>query len=149
EKVGKKAYCQRSPPRTAEELLFQQKSLELLGQMDQSYVEAINRDLQRSDPSKRWSMLTLAFYCRVKDHLQDGTPLAFPAAVAKAYVLNPDVNDTDVCRECDYRLPRGHFTLCPVCGRGSVCFNQIRAAEKSRLAEQSRLARQNALKTPK
>src|SRR5262245_5428979 len=111
--------------------------------MDQRYAESICQELLPSNRSNRSSGIMLAFLRRVNDHLRDGTPLAFPAAVAEAFVKDPDVNDNDVCRECDYKLPRGCFTLCPVCGRGSVCSSYVRSAEKNLLAEK------NALMTPK
>jgi hypothetical protein len=138
EKLEKHPRCQPPPPASVADLLFQEKTLELLGQMDQRYAESVRQDLRRGPPDS-YSWLTLVFFGRVLDHLQDGTPLAFPAGVAEAYVLNPDVYGNDVCRECEYKLPRGCFTLCPVCERGSVCSDLIRSVEKNALAEKNAL----------
>src|SRR5580700_5777921 len=102
EKLEKHTRLQPPPPPSAAELLFQEKCRELLGQMDQKYAKIICEEMR---PGGHWSSLTLAFSCRLFDHLEKGTPLAFPAAVAEAYLLNPKAGDDGECEECGYKLP--------------------------------------------
>jgi hypothetical protein len=131
DKLEKHSRLQPPPPPSAEELLFQAKVAELLGQMDQNYSESVYEDLRSGGDSRPFSALTIAFIGRVLGHLQEGTPLALPAAVAEAYVLNPNTEEDGACELCGYKLPLELFTICPVCGRGSVFDLQILSARKN------------------
>jgi hypothetical protein len=86
-------------------------------EVDKRYTRLVVADLQRNsrDP-ERWSGLTVEFLLRAADHVREGLPLAFPAAVAEAYVGNPHAGHATACRQCHYKLPSAYFTLCPVCG---------------------------------
>jgi hypothetical protein len=97
---------------------------QLLGEIDPSHAQRIKEDLASSGRMRRpseWSGMTLAFVSRVADHVKAGTPLAFPTAVGEAYLGDPGAVDEASCQKCHYKLPRGCFRLCPVCG-GSVGF---------------------------
>src|ERR1700692_4011410 len=97
--------------------------------MDQKYVEIVRRDMRRH--VEDWSALTTAFSRRLCDHLEKGTPLAFPAAVAEAYLLNPKAGEDGECEECGYKLPLDVFTMCPVCVRGCVVHYYVASAHRN------------------
>ena len=120
EKLEKHPRCQPPHPPSARDLLFQEKFWELLGQMDQKYAEIVCADRRIGADPERQSALTNAFMHRLLDHFERGTPLAFPAVVAEAYLANPKAGEDVECEECGYKLPMGLVTICPVCGRGSV-----------------------------
>jgi hypothetical protein len=117
EKLENNPRWQPPPPPSAEDLLYREKLRELLSGMEQKYAEIVYQDLA---PGGEWSAFTSAVMSRLFDHLERGTPLAFPAAVAETYLLNPKAGYDAECEECGYKLPLGPFTTCPVCGRGSV-----------------------------
>ena len=128
EKLEKHPRLQLPPPPSAEDLLFQEKRRELLGQMDPKYAKIICEDMR---PGGAWSALTMAFICRLFDHLEQGTPLAFPAAVAEAYLLNPKAGEDGECEACGYKLPLELSPMCPVCGRGPVSHYYVASAHRS------------------
>jgi hypothetical protein len=105
------------PPPGARDLKFRSKAQELMGQLEGKYATLFTEDLARGAGNPRqYSGLTMAILKRVLDHLEEGRPLAFPPAVAAAYVENPDAGESASCQDCRYRLPWGYFKLCPVCG---------------------------------
>src|SRR5580693_3771151 len=90
EKLERHPRLQPPPPPSAAELLFREKGRELLIQMDQKYAEIVCQDMRHGGD---WSAVTTAFTGRLRDHLGKDTPLAFPAAVAEAYLLNPKAGE--------------------------------------------------------
>jgi hypothetical protein len=102
------------PPPSADDLLLRKKSQELLAGLGGEYARLVEDGLKRNQPA-RWSGLTVAFFSRVLDHVQEGRPLAFPAVVAQVYVDNPTAGDAAACLGCHYKLPWGYFTRCPLC----------------------------------
>ena len=108
---------QPPPPPSAADRLFQQKAQELLREIDERYARLVTEDLQRNAHQPcRWSGLTIEFLLRVDDHIREGRPLAFPAAVAEAYVGHGYAGHDVACNQCRFKLPRAYFKLCPVCG---------------------------------
>ena len=107
------------PPPSAEDQLLWKKAQELLRRIDPNDARSIGEDLGPArglhQPSQ-WSGVTMTFMSRVLDHIQEGTPLAFPADVAEVYRENPDAKENDSCRTCRYKLPSRYFQVCPVCG---------------------------------
>ena len=104
-----------SPPEpSASDLLSRQKAQEFLDQLDEKYIALMNEDAGRSP--QEWSNLTLAVLSRVQDHLRENRPLAFPVEVADIYLAETWVGDDAWCTACRYKLPRGYFKLCPLCG---------------------------------
>lgn len=117
ERLEKDPRWQPSPPPSAEDRLFRQKSEELLRTMDEQYAQLVCEDLQRSrGRPARWSGLTIAVLRRALDHVREGRPLAFPADLAQAYVDNPYAGSAAECLECRYKLPLGYYEQCPLCG---------------------------------
>lgn len=108
---------QPPPPPSAADRLFREKSQELLRAIDKRYARLIGEDLQRNPLQPHgWSGLRVEFLVRVVGHVCEERPLAFPAAVAAAYLGNPYAGHGAACNQCGYKLPWGYFKLCPVCG---------------------------------
>jgi hypothetical protein len=101
--------------------LLREKVQKLLREIDERYARLIRKDLQRNLKPHDWSGLTFEFLVRVVDHVCEGLPLAFPAAVAEAYLENPHAGNATSCQQCRYKLPPCYFKLCPACG-GPVNF---------------------------
>jgi len=76
-------------------------------------VDDLRRNPRR-DPES-YSNFTVEFMIRVRDHVQQDLPLAFPAAVAEIYLSNPHAGHAMACKQCGYKLPFHLFTSCPVC----------------------------------
>jgi hypothetical protein len=102
---------QPPPPPSAADRLFRKKAQQLMREVDERYTRLVVADLQRNshDP-ERWSGLTVEFLLRAADHVREGLPLAFPAAVAEAYVSNPHAGHATACHQCRYKLPSAYFT---------------------------------------
>ena len=115
ERLERERRFQAPPPPSAKDLHFWPMAQELLRQLDQKYATLVQEDFARGDP-RQFSALTMAVASRVLDHLEEDRPLAFPPAVAAAYVENPDARESASCQDCRYRLPWGYFKLCPLCG---------------------------------
>ena len=130
-----------SPEPTAADRLFRKKSQELLAGLGEQYARFVSDDLERN-PSQPacWSGLTLALFSRVIDHIHEGRPLAFPAVVAQAYVDNPQAGDIAACLGCRYKLPRGFFARCPLCGEpvGPDTLTNAQATERIHEANHDR-----------
>ena len=115
ERLERERRFQAPPPPSAKDLQLWPMVRELLRQLDEKYATLVQEDLARGN-TRQFSALTMAVASRVADHLEEGRPLAFPQAVAAAYVENPDAGEDASCPDCRYRLPWGYFKLCPVCG---------------------------------
>ena len=118
ERLEKNARFQPSAPDGAEDLQYWQMVEKLLLQMDAKYVTLVKEDLDggRGRDLRQYSQLTMAVLDRALDHMEIGSPLALPAAVAEAYMANPNAGNSASCLQCRYRLPRASFRLCPLCG---------------------------------
>ena len=117
ERLERDPRWQPPPPPSAADRLFRKKAQQLMREIDKRYTRLVVADLQRNsrDPG-RWSGLTVEFLMRAADHVREGLPLAFPAAVAEAYLSNPYAGHATACQHCRYKLPSAYFKLCPVCG---------------------------------
>jgi hypothetical protein len=117
ERLEQNPNWQPPPPPSAADRLFREKSQDLLREIDERYARLIREDLQHHFRAPdHWSGLTVELLVRVADHVTKGLPLAFPAAVAAAYLGNPYAGHEAACNQCRYKLPWGYFKLCPVCG---------------------------------
>ena len=113
-RLSKLPQFQPPPPPSAEDLLFREKALELLASLDPKYSKPVLESL--THPPQEWSGLALAILTRVLDHVRENRPLAFPSELAEAYLENPYADHESWCRGCKFRLPRGCFEVCPLCG---------------------------------
>ena len=115
ERLEKDPCFRQPPPPSARDRLFRKKLRELLRKIDERYARMVTEDFKRGS-FKLWTGPTLEFLIRVRDHVAEGRPLAFPAAVAEVYVGDPFAGNAAVCRQCRYKLPAAHFKQCPLCG---------------------------------
>jgi hypothetical protein len=117
ERLEKDRRWQVGPAPSPADQLFRKKVNELLAAVDERYARLVTDDLDRNARQpESWSEFTLEFLVRVSDHVQKGLPLAFPPAVAEAYLRNPYAGNEAACEGCHYELPLLYFQLCPVCG---------------------------------
>jgi hypothetical protein len=113
EQLEKNPRWQPPAPPTEQDRLFWKLQEQLLSKIDDKYARLVRADLPKR--TKLWSELTWAFVNRVTDHLSQGTPLAFPSAVAEVHLENPKAGESATCQQCHYGLPRSYFKFCPLC----------------------------------
>jgi hypothetical protein len=104
----------------------------LLERMDPTHARLVWDDLKRvrGDSNKRYCDFTVSVFQRVRNHLKENQPLAFPAEVAAIYLSGEYSATTYDCENCGYDLPtrwpnpnanpptsmRIFFEGCPLCG---------------------------------
>jgi len=97
-----------------------EKLYELLNLMNPKYAEPVANELD-ANGVEGCSDFTMEVLKTVIYHVEEGRPLAFPDAVAEAYLQGKKVPGRALCIDCRYWLPNGYFTICPVCN-GRVGF---------------------------
>ena len=118
--LEKQRRSQVAPPPSAIEILFAEKLYELLGTMNPKHAQPVAKELD-ANGVEGCSDFTMEVLRTVIYHVDEGRPLAFPDAVAEAYLHGKKVPGRAICMDCRYWLPAGHFTLCPLCN-GNVGF---------------------------
>ena len=104
----------------------------LLERMDPAHARLVRDDLKRvrRNYNERYCDFTVSALMRVVNHLKEGQPLEFPAAVAAIYLSGQYSATTYECEDCGYDLPtkwpdrnanpptlfRNYFERCPLCG---------------------------------
>ncbi len=117
ERLEKNPRFQPPPPPSPADRLFLEKAQELTRKIDERYGRLVAEVLQSNfhEPSPARG-LAFEFLMRVREHVREGRPLAFPAVVAEVYLSNPYAGNGVSCQQCRFTLPLGYFKLCPVCG---------------------------------